>query len=88
MAIVFKNLMETIVLNKLDEMGDELECCHCERCRLDIASYVLNKLPSKYVVTSEGQLLSKLESFHPQNNVDIISLLVQAAKLINEHPRH
>ena len=32
----------------------------CHICRMDIAAYALNHLPSKYVVTRKGEVYSKL----------------------------
>ena len=43
MAIEFKNVMEEIVLLKVDEIMKTVDICQCEQCRLDIASIVLNQ---------------------------------------------
>ncbi len=84
--VVLKNYMETLVLEKLDEIIDELGCCKCEKCRMDIASYALNRLPPKYVATYKGQVYSKLDTLSVQYEADLINALYQAAKIVTEFP--
>ena len=43
------NLMEETVLEKIDQLWPNTEYCKCERCRMDIAAYALNRLPAQYV---------------------------------------
>ena len=84
--VVLKNYMETLVLEKRDEIINELDCCKCEKCRMDIASYALNRLPPKYVATYEGQVYSKLDTLSIQYEADLINAIYQAAKVVTEHP--
>ena len=88
MAIVLKNYMETLVWEKLDEIIDKLNCCKCEKCRMDIASYALNRMPPKYVATYEGEVYSKLDTLSVQYEADLISAICQAAQIVTEHPMH
>ena len=85
--MLFQNLMETLVFEKLDSMM-ELSTCKCEKCRLDIAADALNHLPSKFVVTHKGSLYSKLEAHNLQHETDIVTALLRSIKKINENPRH
>lgn len=88
MAIELKNLMETLVMQKLDEVIDQLDCCKCEQCRMDMVSYALNRLAPKYVVTNEGSVYSKLDTLSLQFETDMLSTLMQASKVVKAHPRH
>lgn len=88
MEYVFHNIMEDVVEKKLEEIVETLGCCTCEKCRLDIASYALNRLPPKYVVTLQGELLCKLDTEEYQFEMDVVSLIVQAAQIIKQHPHH
>ncbi|MEM5769112.1 MAG: late competence development ComFB family protein [Bacillota bacterium] len=88
MGITLKNHMETLVLQALDEKFDLLGCCKCERCRLDIASYVLNRLPPKYTVTCAGEMFAKLDMLTFQHEADLLRLLFQGAALVAANPRH
>lgn len=86
--VVLKNYMETLLLEKLDEVIDKLDCCKCEKCRMDILSYALNRLPPKYVATYEGQVYSKLDMLSLQYETDLMCALYQAAEVVREHPHH
>ena len=88
MEVKLTNMMESLVLIKLDEVIDKLECCKCEKCRMDIASYALNRLPPKYVATIEGEAYSKLATLSVQYETDMLNALFQAAKIVGNHPRH
>jgi len=88
METKLKNLMESMVQVKLDEVIDMLDCCKCEQCRMDIVSYALNRLPPKYVATLEGEVYSKLDTLTLQYETDMFSALYQGAVAVSKHPRH
>lgn len=88
MKFILKNLMETLVLQKLDETIEKLGCCNCPKCRMDIASYALNRLPAKYIVTYEGEVYSKFDALTPQYEADILNALYQAAQVVKNNPQH
>ena len=82
------NIMELMVKFKYKELKDILNICQCEKCTLDLYSYALNRLPSKYVVTEKGEAFSKINATSVQFESDITCALVEGAKVIKEHPRH
>lgn len=88
MSIVLKNVMEEVVLRKIDELVDNLGCCKCEQCKMDIASYVLNRVKAKYVVSLEGELMSKLDSLSVEFDIDVVKHIVEAAQIIKKNPHH
>jgi len=88
MEVKLTNMMESLVLIKLDEVIDKLECCKCEKCRMDIASYALNRLPPKYIATTEGAAYSKLATLSVQYETDMLNALFQAASVVCKHPHH
>ncbi|HEX3039432.1 MAG TPA: late competence development ComFB family protein [Caproiciproducens sp.] len=88
MEVVLKNMMETLVLEKMDEVNDKLDCCQCPKCRMDIASYALNRLPPKYVATYEGEVYSKLDTLSVQYEADLLKAVFLAAETVKDHPRH
>lgn len=88
MEVVLKNYMETLVLEKLDEVSNKLDCCQCPKCRMDIVSYALNRLPPKYVATYEGEVYSKLDTLSVQYEADLLSALFLAAEVVKNNPRH
>lgn len=88
MQIILRNLMEDYVILTLDQLMDKLDCCKCQQCRLDMASYALNRLPAKYVATTQGELMSKLCEFDTQFETSVVSTLTKAAAVISKKPRH
>ena len=87
MQIILRNIMEDYVIVTLDHMLDNLDCCKCEKCRLDIASYALNRLPSKYVATTQGELMSRLCEFDNQFEAQVMATIVASANKIAKNPR-
>jgi len=88
MQIILRNIMEDYVIATLDHMLDDLDVCKCEKCRLDIASYALNRLPSKYVATTQGELMSRLCEFDHQFEAQVMATIVAAVNKISQNPRH
>lgn len=86
--VELKNYMEVCVNDMLPVVVKGLKCCDCEVCRMDMMAIALNNLPPKYVVTGKGQLYAKLSYFHQQFEVDIVSALTNAARIVTERPRH
>jgi competence protein ComFB len=83
-----RNYTEEAVNMFLDKWFKEADVCHCDECRLDVTAIMLNQLPPNYVVTDKGALFAQMGEFEPQNRIDLISLLTQAAKVVKDHPRH
>ena len=46
-----RNIMEDIVYDKLESIIDSLGCCTCDKCKADIAAYVLNHITPRYVAS-------------------------------------
>ncbi|MBQ9120219.1 MAG: late competence development ComFB family protein [Lachnospiraceae bacterium] len=88
MEVALHNVTESIVLKKMDELRNSLNCCNCTQCRLDIASYALNRLPAKYVVSTQGELLSRLEALDTQFDMNVTTVILQGAMMVKLRPRH
>lgn len=80
--------MEDIVERKLDVMLPQLNCCNCDICRTDILCYALNRLHPKYVATTQGELLSRIDSLSSSFDISIVTEITNAAEIIKKHPRH
>jgi len=83
-----RNLTEDIVIFELDHMLSRLDCCKCDSCRLDIASYALNRLPSKYVATTQGELMSKISVIDNDFRIRVATEISKGAELVKKNPRH
>ena len=86
------------VLNYMEEMvSDELEkllaekignACQCQRCKLDVMSWALNRLPPQYVVSEKGRIYTKLNELRIQFRVDVIRELTKAIFYVSKNPHH
>lgn len=85
---MIKNIMETIVKNKLDELAGKMSICSCDRCKDDIMASALNHLKPKYAVTNSGELYSKLDSLSNDETNEIMIALIKAIKIVSENPKH
>lgn len=83
-----RNIMEDIVYDKLDSIVDSLGCCTCDKCKADIAAYVLNHVTPRYVASEKGEIFSKVQELNQNSNTDILRRIVSAAEIIKESPRH
>ena len=88
--MILYNVMEKLVYEELEKIIREkgYKGCTCENCKADIMALALNKLPPKYVVTEQGELISKVIATLPQNQVDILAAVVEASKQVEKAPNH
>ena len=84
----YENMMEGIVEEEMESLGDSLGCCMCEQCRSDIAAHARNHLPPRYVVTRAGGAISKADSLRIQHHTDVRTAIMLAAQVVKEFPRH
>lgn len=83
------NFTEDMVEDELDKLLDETDdICKCQKCRLDIMVWALNRLPSKYVITDKGRMYTKLAEQDIQFRADVIRELTKAMLYISKNPRH
>lgn len=84
----YRNVMEMLVVQKLDEMWDTIDCCKCEKCKMDIIACTLNQLTPKYVVTKEGELYARLCELNNEHEIEILIALTKAIKTVKDKPKH
>lgn len=82
------NMMEETVLEKIDQLWEGTEYCHCHQCRMDVAAYALNRLPARYVCSLTGAMLHKFNSHTTQTDVEITACVYRAIQLVGESPNH
>lgn len=84
-----KNRTESVVQQALKEyMEKYILPCTCERCQADIKALALNQLPSRYYVSSRGEILTQWESQTTPDQARVMSALVRAAKQVEATPSH
>ncbi len=83
--LVLVNLMEQLVIDRLDAAFDKFNCCRCDKCRRDVAALTLNALPPRYVVAELDELPHLLEECSTK---EISAALVKAILQVKSHPNH
>ena len=84
----YHNLMEDIVLRYVDDTMAAGGGCTCPLCRADVIAHTLNHLPSRYVRTETGRMMVELSSYDAQFRADVLAVLGEAVKLVQENPHH
>ena len=79
------NVMENLVLKKVDQVMARFNVCTCDRCRCDICACALNILPPRYIVASSSAI-AKAEEEIPEKM--IMDALIKAVIKVRAHPRH
>ncbi|MGM0509263.1 MAG: late competence development ComFB family protein [Fusobacteriota bacterium] len=88
---VLENVMERLVteeLNRYLKNEDNDNICKCDKCKMDMKAYTLNKLPAHYIVNERGYIHEKLDEMKTQFNVDILKHVIESVKVISKNPRH
>lgn len=88
------NIMEDIVSKDVNKNYDQIVngksnwlSCDCENCRLDTISYVLNRIPPKYVVSGRGITHSSDVFEDHQLMADIQALILEGMHIVNTTKR-
>ncbi|MGI5978978.1 MAG: late competence development ComFB family protein [Oscillospiraceae bacterium] len=79
------NVMENLVLKKVDQVIARFNVCTCDRCRCDICACALNILPPRYIV-AKPDVIAKAEQEVPDKMV--MDALIKAVIKVRSHPRH
>ena len=80
------NLMEETVLNKIDQLLPNTEYCKCNKCRMDMAAYALNRLPAQYVQSIKGKVFYRFASSQVQNDVEVTVAVSNAIEVVGKAP--
>ena len=84
-----KNMMEDNVEQTLNQLLPTMpNICSCNDCKLDMATYALNRLQPKYTRTSRGAILHRFDSASAQVEAEILTACVSAINVIGSHPHH
>lgn len=84
-----KNIMEDDVERQLNKLLPTMpNICSCEICKLDMATYALNRLKPNYVRSDKGELFHKVNTSSIQAKTDLMSVVVTAINTIGARPSH
>ena len=83
------NYMEAIIADELEKLPASKEIlCKCQKCKLDITAWALNRLPPKYIVSEKGRIYTRLGEQNTQFRVDVTRELTKAILYVSKNPRH
>lgn len=83
------NYMEDVVREQLEDLLSKRDdVCKCQRCKLDMMVWALNRLPQKYVITDKGRIYTKLAEQETQFKADVISVLTKAIIKVSKNVQH
>ncbi len=84
-----RNITEEDVEEQLNRLLPTMpNVCSCEQCRLDMATYALNRLKPNYVRSDKGALFHKVNVSSQQAKTEILATVVNAINIISSKPSH
>lgn len=84
--VVLYNITEKLVMEKLDVVLNSMNCCKCDRCKMDIIAMSLNELEPEYVVKTKGMIED--EDVQKEISQKVTTVVFKAALLVRKKPRH
>ena len=88
------NLMEDVVTKAVNDLYKRIKkekaewlTCDCMNCRLDTISYVLNRIPPKYVVSGRGVTHTVAQTANSQTFADVEAIALEGAKIVSATKR-
>lgn len=88
------NIMEDLVTQRVNNLYDQLKdsnlswlTCDCMNCRLDTISYVLNRVPPRYVVSGRGVTHSIPSIEDGQLKADIDAIGLEGVRIVSTTKR-
>lgn len=83
-----KNVVKEVVWDLVENNLQSLNICKCSKCKHDVLALTLNNVKPKYVVTQRGALISKTDYMSRTAQMDLITEIAKAARIVKENPRH
>lgn len=80
------NLMEETVLDKIEHLWKDTNYCKCNQCKMDIATYALNRLPAQYVQSMKGKVLYRFEANQIQRDIEVTVAVSQGIEIVGKSP--
>lgn len=83
--LILVNLMENLVVERLDQAFEKFNCCKCDKCRKDVAAVALNNLSPHYVVVDPDAIEASLADCPTK---EISAAIIKAILKVKSNPRH
>jgi competence protein ComFB len=84
--IVFSTIEE--ICASIEQQGNPEKLCLCDRCRIDAACFVLNRIPPHYIISSRGAArIEQVTISGQQKEADTVSMVFEALKRVSHNQR-
>ena len=85
---MIKNLVEEHVIAAYDTLRPHFPAfCGCERCRDDVLTFALNRIPPRYVARREGSIVTEVNLEKEQSRAAIDVAVMEGFRRIAATPR-
>lgn len=85
--VILYNVMEKLVIDKLDITLKKMNCCRCDRCKEDIIAIALNNLKPMYIVASKDEIENKILELD-NLGLEVTTSVLKAVLAVRKNPRH
>lgn len=90
---MIKNYIELAVVELTDDVIKDFvknnpDTCTCQRCKLDIMALALNNLPTRYVVSDEGGIYTKVAMDQVGGRAQVVAAIINGIQIVKKNPRH
>ena len=87
-GIVLLNMVEEHVVEAYGKLNSHFpKFCGCDTCRADVLVYALNRLPARYVATTEGKVVTEFNLDKDQTRAVIDVTMMDGFKKVASAPR-
>jgi competence protein ComFB len=86
--IVLNNKVEEHVIDEYDRLVSHFSTfCGCPLCRADVLVYALNRLPARYVASTEGHVVTEFNLEKDQSRAAMDVAMMDGFKKVASAPR-
>jgi competence protein ComFB len=72
----------------IEQQGNPDKLCLCDRCRIDAACFVLNRIPPHYIISNRGAArIEQISISRQQTEADVVSMAFEALKRVSHNQR-
>ncbi len=82
------NLTQALVEAKAEKYMKLMGMCTCNRCKVDVTAIALSNLPSKYVATSNRDVMPLLSMYEGRYSAAVTTQVMNACEKVKLRPHH
>lgn len=83
-----KNILEELILLKLEKTMDHFGICTCEICKDDVMAFALNNLQPRYASSTGGDVMIRFGMNSEQGQAELLTAISKGIERVKNNPRH